>query len=130
MDRKMSMGSLPSLDSQLLKSAPMAPSPPRTSSVGRKVDMLRLFGLSLGDVINMNRLAMQASYMSQGPSSEVRVGACVMTVSGNMYQGATLESGSAYGGSLSAEDCALSKAQSEGQREVKAIAVHVKHLVP
>jgi cytidine deaminase len=36
---------------------------------------------------------------------------------------------SSYGTSLTAEDCAIFKALSEGQREIKAIAVHVKHIV-
>ncbi len=36
---------------------------------------------------------------------------------------------SSYGTSLTAEDCAIFKALSEGQREIKAIAVHVKHFI-
>jgi len=36
---------------------------------------------------------------------------------------------SSYGTSLTAEDCALFKAISEGQKEIKAIAVHVKHII-
>jgi cytidine deaminase len=68
--------------------------------------------------------------MSQASGNEVKVGASVMTSNGNMYQGSNLEmSGSSYGMSITAEDCALFKAYSEGQREIKAIAVHVKHLV-
>jgi hypothetical protein len=47
--------------------------------------MLKLFGLSLGEVINLNRLAMQAADMSQGSNNDVRIGASVMTVNGNMY---------------------------------------------
>lgn len=69
--------------------------------------------------------------MSSGTQSDLRIGACVMTVNGNMYQGSNMDAPncSAYGTSISAEDCALFKAYSEGQREIKAIAVHVKHLV-
>jgi hypothetical protein len=68
---------------------------------------------------------------SHGGSGDLRIGACVMTVNGNMYQGSNMDSPScsAYGTSISAEDCALFKAYSEGQREIKAIAVHVKHLI-
>ena len=88
---------------------------------------MRLFDLSLGDVINLNRLAMQAADMST--STEVKIGASVMTVNGNMYQGANLEyASSPYGTGLTAEDCALFKALSEGQKEIKALCVHVKHL--
>ena len=52
-----------------------------------------------------------------------------MTINGNMYQGTNLESGSTYGRDLTAEDCAIYKALSEGQTQIKAISVHVKHLV-
>lgn len=54
-----------------------------------------------------------------------------MTVNGNMYQGSNMDAPncSTYGTSIAAEDCALFKAFSEGQREIKAIAVHVKHLM-
>lgn len=61
----------------------------------------------------------------------MRIGASVMTVNGNMYQGTNMEApmASSYGTSLTAEDCAIFKALSEGQREIKAIAVHVKHFI-
>ena len=90
-----------------------AQSTAKTSSVSAKLDLMRLFDLSLGDVINLNRLAMQAADMST--SSDVKIGASVMTVNGNMYQGANLEyASSPYGTGLTAEDCALFKALSEG----------------
>lgn len=54
-----------------------------------------------------------------------------MTLNGNIYQGSNIDAplASSYGTSLTAEDCAIFKALSEGQKEIKAIAVHVKHLV-
>lgn len=71
--------------------------------------------------------------MSQGGggASDVKIGACVMTVNGNMYQGSNMDAphSSVYGTSITAEDCALFKAMSEGQRDIKAIAVHVKHML-
>ena len=78
--------------------------------------MLKLFGLSLGEVINLNRLAMQAADMSQGSNNDVRIGASVMTVNGSMYQGSNIDAplNSSYGTSLTAEDCAIFKALSEG----------------
>ena len=75
---------------------------------------------------------MQAADMSiQANSSEVKIGASVMTVNGNIYQGTNMEApmASSYGTSLTAEDCAIFKALSEGQKEIKAIAVHVKHII-
>jgi cytidine deaminase len=99
--------------------------------VNSKLELIRLFGLSLGDVINLNRLAMQAADMSIQANAQVKIGASVMTVNGNMYQGTNMEApmASSYGTSLTAEDCAIFKALSEGQREIKAIAVHVKHFI-
>ena len=67
--------------------------------------------------------------MSISQSNDVKVGASVMTINGNMYQGSNIESPSAYGSNLTAEDCAIFKAMSEGQNHIKAIAVHVKHLI-
>jgi cytidine deaminase len=70
--------------------------------------------------------------MSQvGAAADVKVGAAVMTMQGNIYQGSNMEApafASAYGTSLTAEDCAIFKALSDGQKEFKAISVHVKHL--
>ena len=69
--------------------------------------------------------------MSQSAQNEVKIGASVMTANGNMYQGSNMDApmASSYGTNLTAEDCALFKAYSEGQREIKAIVVHVKHLM-
>jgi hypothetical protein len=101
------------------------------TSVGAKIELLKLFGLTLGDVINLNRLAMQAADISQTQSGEFKIGASVLTVNGNMYQGANLDAplSSAYGSALTAEDCAIFKAMSDGYQDFKAIAVHVKHLI-
>lgn len=54
-----------------------------------------------------------------------------MTANGNTYQGTNMEApmASSYGTSLTAEDCAIFKALSEGQREIKATAVHVKDFI-
>ena len=71
--------------------------------------------------------------MSQAGSGEIKIGASVMTMNGNMYQGFNMEPplgiSSSYGSHITAEDSALFKAFSDGQRELKAIAVHVKHLI-
>ena len=100
---------------------------PKMTTMSAKLELMRLFGLSLGDVINLNRLAMQAA--ENTTSNDERIGAAVMTKSGNMYQGSNMDSQSSYGAALTAEDCAIFKALSEGQKEIKAIAVHVKHVL-
>eukprot|EP00347_Sterkiella_histriomuscorum_P010251 403377011 len=95
-----------------------------------KIDLLRTYGLTLGDVINLNRLAIQAAEMStQNFSTDVKIGASVMTINGNMYQGSNVESNSNYGNGVSAEDAAIYKAINEGQTLFKAICVNVKHLI-
>jgi len=51
-----------------------------------KIELLKQYGLSLGDVINLNRLAIQASEMSCVASqSDFKIGASVLTLNGNMY---------------------------------------------
>ena len=55
--------------------------------------------------------------MSHGGSqNDTRIGACVMMANGSMYQGSNMDAPncSTYGTSISAEDCALFKAFSEG----------------
>ena len=52
-----------------------------------------------------------------------------MTTNGNMYQGAHIDPMCIYGSGITAEDCAIFKAISEGQTHFKALCVHVKHLV-
>ena len=93
-----------------------------------KIELLKLFGLSLGDVINLNRLAIQAADMTSAQQIDVKIGASVLTTNGYMYQGTNIEQYSAYGASLTAEDNAIFKAFSEGQTQIKAISVHCKHL--
>lgn len=69
--------------------------------------------------------------MSQVSSGDLRIGAAVMTGNGNIYQGMQLDAplASAYGNAMTAEDCAVFRAQADGQKDIKAIAVHVKHLI-
>ncbi|MDR0286106.1 MAG: cytidine deaminase [Clostridiales bacterium] len=65
------------------------------------------------------RLAMQNSY---APYSGFRVGACVLTDSGNFYLGTNVENAS-YGASICAERSAVSAAVTAGDGKISAVFI-------
>jgi cytidine deaminase len=65
------------------------------------------------------RAARENSY---APHSRFRVGAAVRSASGRIFSGCNIESGS-YGLGACAERVAVLKAVSEGERDLKAVAV-------
>ncbi|CAM3756625.1 cytidine deaminase [Mesobacillus zeae] len=66
--------------------------------------------------------AIEAQSKAYVPYSNFQVGAAVLTESGNVYLGCNVENAS-YGLTNCAERTAIFKAVSEGDREIKAIAV-------
>lgn len=66
--------------------------------------------------------AEEAMKNAYAPYSDFKVGAAVLTKEGKVYTGCNIEN-SAYGDSICAERVAISKAVSEGYREIEAIAV-------
>ena len=56
------------------------------------------------------------------PFSKFKVGAALLTESGEIFTGCNVEN-SSYGGAICAERTAMVKAVSEGHREFKAIAI-------
>jgi len=66
--------------------------------------------------------ALAARKHSHSPFSHFRVGAALLTTSGQVYTGCNIES-SSFGLTMCAERTALFKAVSEGRRKFKAIAV-------
>lgn len=66
--------------------------------------------------------AIEAKENAYVPYSKFRVGAAVLTKSGNVYKGCNIECAS-YGGTNCAERTALFKAISEGEKEIEAVAV-------
>ena len=73
----------------------------------------------LSAVIEQAKRARNRAY---SPYSRVKIGAAVLTSSGDVYSGSNVENAS-YGLSCCAERVALFKAVSEGHRDVVAIAV-------
>ena len=66
--------------------------------------------------------AIEAKQFSYSPYSKFRVGASLLTQSGQVFTGCNVENAS-YGLAICAERTALVKAVSEGHRSFKAIAV-------
>lgn len=66
--------------------------------------------------------AQQARQRAYAPYSNYRVGAALLTSSGDVFSGANVEN-AAYPTSMCAERVAIFKAVSEGQRQFQAIAV-------
>ena len=66
--------------------------------------------------------AIKARQKAYTPYSEFKVGAAVLTAAGNIYTGCNIEN-SAYSVSNCAERTAIFKAVSEGERDIKAVAV-------
>jgi cytidine deaminase len=67
-------------------------------------------------------LAIKAKEFAYVPYSHFRVGAALMTESGEVYTGCNIENAS-YGGTNCAERTALFKAISEGRKNFKCIAI-------
>lgn len=66
--------------------------------------------------------AFEAKEKAYVPYSGYHVGACVLTGSGKIYTGCNIESAS-YTPTICAERTAIAKAVSEGERDIKAIAI-------
>lgn len=66
--------------------------------------------------------AFEAKEKAYVPYSGYHVGACVLTGSGKTYTGCNIESAS-YTPTICAERTAIAKAVSEGERDIKAIAI-------
>jgi len=68
------------------------------------------------------RQAQKARLQAYAPYSNYRVGAALLTTSGNLFTGANVEN-AAYPTCMCAERVAIFKAVSQGQREFQALAV-------
>ena len=74
---------------------------------------------------NLVQTAIQARQWAYAPYSNYQVGAALLTESGRIYDGANVEN-AVYPVGTCAERVAVYKAVSEGERQIKAIAVVTK----
>lgn len=74
------------------------------------------------DYKKLLEIAKDARENAYVPYSHFKVGACVLTESGNIYKGCNIENAS-YGLTNCAERTALFNAYSSGERKLKAIAI-------
>ena len=75
------------------------------------------------DVIqDLIRRAMKAREYSYSPYSNFSVGAAILSESGKIYTGCNIEN-SSFGATICAERCAISKAVSEGHKNIQKIAI-------
>lgn len=75
--------------------------------------------------IDIKKLMMEAEKAyenSYAPYSGIRIGAAVMGKSGKVYTGVNIEN-SSYGATICAERSAVSKAITEGETRIKAVAI-------
>ncbi|MBN2285612.1 MAG: cytidine deaminase [Tissierellales bacterium] len=74
------------------------------------------------DDISLIEMAIEAREKAYVPYSSFKVGAAVLTKSGRVFTGCNIESAS-YSPTICAERTALSKAVSEGYREIDTVVV-------
>ncbi|MEI6602054.1 MAG: cytidine deaminase [Clostridia bacterium] len=74
------------------------------------------------DRIKLIQAAIDATTNAYAPYSNFKVGAALLTESGEVFQGCNIEN-STYGATICAERTAMVKAVSEGHRAFQAIAV-------
>lgn len=74
------------------------------------------------DKKNLYDIALRAAEKAYAPYSKYRVGAAVLTAGGKIFTGANIENAS-YSAGICAERVAASKAISEGERDIAAIAI-------
>jgi len=76
----------------------------------------------LKELFERAKLASRSAY---SPYSGFKVGAALLTKSGNIYTGCNVENAS-YGGTICAERVAVCKAVSEGEKDFIATAIYVQ----
>lgn len=78
--------------------------------------------MNMDNLTELIKAAIDMRKRSYAPYSRFRVGAAILTSDGQIFAGCNIEN-SAFGPSICAERCAVSKAVSEGHKDFEAIAI-------
>jgi phosphomannomutase/cytidine deaminase len=97
-----------------------------SSDPNPKLELLQAYGVTLGDVVRLNRFAIIESKQTRAPYSGVKIGAALLTEDDNIYTGQYIED-LVYGNSITAEDFAMYKALSEGKTKFKAMSIYYEN---
>ena len=87
----------------------------------KRVQLYREEDVSMTDE-KLQALAIEALDLSYSPYSKFRVGACLLSEDGRVFQGANFENAS-YGATICAERCAVSNAIANGVKKFTKIAI-------
>lgn len=79
--------------------------------------------ISFSEKVELIEKAIEASHFSYAPYSHYHVGAAILTLNAEIYQGCNIENAS-FGATNCAERTAIFKAISDGEKEFKALAIH------
>lgn len=94
----------------------------REDSVMERLGLDRSYEGETMDYKQLYRMALQAVDKAYAPYSGFRVGAALLTESGEVYTGVNVEN-SSFGATICAERTAFVKAVSEGHKQFRAIAI-------
>ncbi len=89
------------------------------------MEILKEFCIKYEDVVKLNEHAIKAVDNCYAPYSNFHVGAAILSSSGHIIQAGNVENVS-YGDSVCAERAAIFKFKSEGEKEIRAISIHIK----
>jgi len=89
------------------------------------MNTLKEYGVTPEQATKLCELAIKATENAHAIYSKFFVGCAILTASGKIITAANVENVS-YGGSICAERSAIVKLKSEGNEQIKAIAVHIK----
>eukprot|EP00826_Nyctotherus_ovalis_P046450 TRINITY_DN524_c0_g3_i2.p1 TRINITY_DN524_c0_g3~~TRINITY_DN524_c0_g3_i2.p1 ORF type:complete len:632 (-),score=204.16 TRINITY_DN524_c0_g3_i2:22-1917(-) len=89
------------------------------------MNILKEYGVTPEQAAKLCEDAIKAAELAHAPYSKFLVGCAILAGSGRTITAANVENVS-YGGSICAERSAIVKLRSEGEKEIKAIAVYIK----